>query len=131
MSYYVVYNPELNNAIVGLSEEPIVVEPPLRQKGFSGDMPDMSRMEYNPSTIGFYAKPVRLLTKLQYLRRFTQQERINIRNAASASPELYDYMALLDLAEEIDLSDPDTIAAVTMLEMAGLIAEGRAAEILA
>ena len=39
-------------------------------------------------------------------------------------------MALLELSEEISLDDPDTIAAVTMLEMAGLIASGRAAEIL-
>lgn len=74
--------------------------------------------------------PQRQLTKLQYLRRFTQQERINIRTTAGASPELFDYLAMLELADEINLDDPDTVAAVTMLEMVGLIAEGRAAEVL-
>ena len=71
-----------------------------------------------------------LLTKLQYLRRFTQLERITIRTAAAQSPALADYLHMLELAEEINLADPDTVAAVQMLEGAGLIAQGRTAEIL-
>ena len=69
-------------------------------------------------------------TRLEYLRRFTPAERITIRTAAAQSPVLNDYMQLLDLAEEVRSDDPDTIAAVQMLEGAGLIAAGRAAEIL-
>lgn len=72
----------------------------------------------------------RVLSKLAYLRRFSQQERINIRDAAAASPELFDYLEMLTLAEEINLDDPDTIGAVTLLELGGLIAPGRASEIL-
>lgn len=70
------------------------------------------------------------LTKLEYLRRFTQAERIAIRAAAAQSPQLADYMQLLELATEVRTDDPDTIAAVQMLEAAGLIATGRAQEIL-
>lgn len=77
------------------------------------------------------AEPVRTVTKLEYLRRFTQVERIAIRAASTQSPELADYLAMLEIAQDIDLDDPDTVAAVTMLEQAGLIAAGRAAEILA
>lgn len=73
----------------------------------------------------------RTLTKLEYLRRFTQQERVGIRTAAKTEPVLEDYLALLDLAQEVSLDDPDTVAAVTLLELSGLIAQGRAAEILA
>lgn len=69
-------------------------------------------------------------TKLEYLRRFTQVERISIRAAAVAVPELFDYMELLALAEEIRSDDPDIAAALAMLEGAGLIASGRAQEIL-
>ena len=69
-------------------------------------------------------------TKLEHLRRFTQDERVAIRNAAKAIPVLEDYMALLELAEEINITDPDTIAAVQMLETSGLLAVGRASEIL-
>lgn len=72
----------------------------------------------------------RILTKLEYLRRFTQAERVAIREAAKVNPILEDYMALLDLAEEVNTGDADTIAALQMLEQAGLIAAGRAGEIL-
>ena len=72
----------------------------------------------------------RTLTKLEYLRRFTVEERVAIRAAAASNPLLADYLQLMELAQEINTGDPDTIAAVTMLEQAGLIAAGRAQEIL-
>jgi hypothetical protein len=72
----------------------------------------------------------KVMTKLEYLRRFTQEERILIRTVAASNPVLADYMALLELAQEVDTNDPDTQAAVQMLEAAGLIAAGRGAEIL-
>ena len=78
------------------------------------------------------AVPVpRTVTKLEYLRRFTTTERVAIRAAAAANPVLDDYLKLMELAQEINLDDPDTIAAVQMLEQSGLIAPGRAAEVLA
>lgn len=69
-------------------------------------------------------------TKLEYLRRFSQAERIAIREAAKVTPELDDYLQLLELAEEVSSDDPDIIAALAMLEAGGLIGAGRAAEIL-
>jgi len=69
-------------------------------------------------------------TKLEYLRRFTQDERIAIRTAAKQVPQLEDYLALLELATEVRSDDPDIIAALQMLEGAGLIGAGRAQEIL-
>ena len=44
---------------------------------------------------------------------------------------LADYLQLMELAQEINLDDPDTVAAVQMLEQSGLIAAGRAVEVLA
>jgi len=75
--------------------------------------------------------PERIITKLEYLRRFTSNERIAIRTAALSNAVLNDYMALLELAQEVNLDDPDTVSACQMLEQAGLIGAGRAAEILA
>lgn len=72
-----------------------------------------------------------ILSKLEYLRRFTSEERVTIRQAAKVTPVLEDYLAMLELADEINTGDADTIAAVNMLEQAGLIAPGRAAEVLA
>ena len=78
------------------------------------------------------AAPVpRTIIKLEYLRRFTTAERVAIRAAAAANPVLDDYLKLMELAQEINLDDADTIAAVQMMEQSGLIAAGRAAEILA
>ena len=75
--------------------------------------------------------PQRIVTKLEYLRRFTGEERVTIRTVAKSNAVLEDYLALLELAEEVNLDDADTVGAVSMLEGAGLIATGRAAEILA
>lgn len=97
------------------------------------DFPEFPFAQFNHTIKATIEQPApeRNVTKLQYLRRFTQPERINIRDASAASPELYDYLAMLELAEDINLDDPDTIAAVGMLEAVGLIATGRAAEVLA
>lgn len=73
----------------------------------------------------------RTITKVVYLRRFTADERVGVRTAAKTSAVLEDYLSMMELAEEINLDDPDTIAAVQMLESVGLIATGRAAEVLA
>lgn len=78
---------------------------------------------------------VREVSGISYLRRFTQAERIAIRGAASQSAVLDDYLKLLDatIAQGgmVNLDDEDTVAAVQMLEYVGLIATGRAVEILA
>ena len=72
----------------------------------------------------------RVMTKLEFLRRFTQDERVAIRTVAKSNVQLEDYMAMIDLAQEIDTSDADTKAGVQMLEQAGLLATGRSQEIL-
>lgn len=71
------------------------------------------------------------LTKLDFLNRMTAPERIGIREAAKVSPAIHDYMAMLDAAQDVDLTDARTIGGVQALEAAGLIGDGRAAEILA
>lgn len=79
--------------------------------------------------------PVREISGVSYLRRFTQEERIRIRAAAASSAVLDDYLKLLDatIAQGgvVNLDDADTVAAVQMLEQAGLIAAGRSVEVLA
>lgn len=67
-----------------------------------------------PETV---APAERTITKVAaYLRRFTTDERVGIRTAAKTSAVLEDYLAMMELAEEINLDDPGTITAVQMLE---------------
>lgn len=75
------------------------------------------------------ASPKRI-TRLEFMNRFTVDERMRIRVAAQTSQQLEDYMELMKLATFIDVTRADTIAGVNQLETLGLIAAGRAAEIL-
>ena len=92
-----------------------------------GDLHDGTQFSKKP-----YTPPpaARKLTKLQFLRLMTQEERIAFRAAAKANPVMEDFMALLDLAEEVDKDDVDVIAGLAAAEAAGLLSPGRAAEIL-
>lgn len=71
------------------------------------------------------------LTKLAFIDRFTDAELLAIREAAKTAPEVELWLWRFERAEDISLSDLRTIAGVQGLESAGLLAEGRAAEILA
>lgn len=73
---------------------------------------------------------VRELSKIEYLKRFTQEERIAIRTAAKVNPVAEDYVELMNAAPVIHMDDEDTIAGLQTLEAAGLLGKGRAAEIL-
>ena len=70
------------------------------------------------------------LTKLEFLRRFTAEERIAARTAGAVDPVIADGQELLALAEFVSLDDPDTVAYVQYLEQQGHIGPGRADEIL-
>ena len=76
------------------------------------------------------ATPSRI-TRLQFLLRFTDAEMQSIVAAAEQSPALRAALLKWQTAEGIVLTDPVTIAGVQALEIAGIIAPGRAAEILA
>lgn len=79
----------------------------------------------------------RVLTKFEFRKLFTMNERIAIDNAGTntAIPALYRAMivtALKDyeLSWEVQLDNPDVQQGVNFLEMIGLIAPGRAVVIL-
>ena len=87
--------------------------------------------------INYSAPPVydpvteaKIYSQVEWLRRFTANERIAIRAAAAANPLLDDYIKLMDATQEIHVDDPDTISGVQTLEAVGLLAVGRADEIL-
>lgn len=69
------------------------------------------------------------LPKLDYLKRFTQQERIDIRNMGKVSDLVNDYIELMNAAVTVHLDDPDTVSGLAALEQVGAIGPGRAAEI--
>jgi hypothetical protein len=74
--------------------------------------------------------PARSLSKIDYLKRFTQEERIAIRDSAKINSTVNDYVELMNAASSINLDDPDTVYGLNALELAGLLDAGRAGVIL-
>lgn len=72
----------------------------------------------------------KVITKLAFKQRLTQAERIAIRAAASSNPIVFDFLDILDSATFVDLQRADTIDGINAMEVAGLLAVGRATEIL-
>jgi hypothetical protein len=69
--------------------------------------------------------------QIDWMRRFTLTERIGIRAAAKTDPIVEDAIELLKVAKNgVATTDPDTLQALAYFEQTGLIAAGRAAEIL-
>lgn len=75
------------------------------------------------------AKPT--LTQLEFFNRFTQPELVGIYTAAKSSVPLEIMLDQFKMATYIDTADPQTVGGINALEAAGLIAAGRAAQILA
>lgn len=72
----------------------------------------------------------RILTKLAYINRFTDEELVGIYSAAKVSVPVEVWLKKFELAEEINLDDERTIAGLHAMEASGLLAAGRANEIL-
>lgn len=74
--------------------------------------------------------PVIVATQLEFMRRMTAAERQAARNLAATDPNIADAAHLLDAARDVRVTDPDTAQYLAYLEHVGVLAEGRAAEIL-
>lgn len=74
--------------------------------------------------------PNTLNTKSEWMSRFTDQELAVIYTAAKQSVAVEIWLERFKVAEYIDASDPRTSAGVHALESAGILAPGRALEIL-
>lgn len=71
----------------------------------------------------------RRLTQTQFLGRFTDAEATGVLAAAAANPALNLFWQKMMMADWINIDDPETKAGINALEIAGLIAPGRALEI--
>ncbi len=72
----------------------------------------------------------KIISKYQFLSRFTNPELEAIYIAAKTNVALEVYLAKINAAQEIDLQSPELINGVNSLELLGFLSTGRAAEIL-
>lgn len=68
-------------------------------------------------------------TKREFLERFTFQERIAIREARKTDPIVDDFMDFLDKSQDVTPGFGTLLSGLGYLELIGVLAEGRAAEI--
>lgn len=72
----------------------------------------------------------RKLTVLEFLRRFTAQERVVARTLAKTDPVVEDFLALLSQAQDVQTSDPDTVAGMDYLVQTNVLTAERRDQIL-
>jgi len=76
----------------------------------------------------------RMIQKIEFLKLFTSAERVAMRDFSAgntaAAKALLDHMRLIELSDEVNLDDPDTIEFVNQLEQRSLIGAGRGQQIL-
>lgn len=94
---------------------------------FEDDIPDLNTNTWNPE-IEEFEQSIGILSRREFLMRFTLSERISIR--ASIDPVVLDIMNMLDLASFVNLSDVSTQQSVGYLAQVGLIQPARITEIL-
>lgn len=127
MSYYLVYS-KLTNHLVYLDEYPPSI--PLPDSDYvtqerQGDIPRLDINAWNPSILDFYAKNVVKLTKLEFMSRFTAQERIAFKAAVKTDPIAADIDDQFSIAEWIDPSDSRVLQGIQYLASVGVIAPDR------
>lgn len=92
-----------------------------------GAMPDLNTHTWD-SENGEFIRRDNVMSKLEFLSRFTLQERTLARS--SADPIINDILKMLDLAEIVDLNYPPTIQGVHYMSMIGLLTPERVQEVL-
>jgi len=93
-------------------------------RGFGpGDLYDGTNFSKAP-----YVRVIVPVTRLEFLRRFTPEQRIAIR--ASTDPLIIDGRELLDMATDVSADDHDTIMYVRYLQQQGFISAEDADRIL-
>jgi hypothetical protein len=73
----------------------------------------------------------KIISKLAFRERFTTQEKVAIYTAAETNILIKVWLDDLNSAEYVTLDHPPLVEGVNYLEQEGIIAEGRAGEILA
>ena len=126
---YCLYN-ATTNALLGIGSNPFNLLEGQQQVAFHREMPDLTIEEWNPATLNFFTKTDTSITKLQFMKRFSAQEYAAIKAAAAVNGELDFFWQKFLMAQDIVISDAELIAGLNALEQAGVLAPGRAAEIL-
>lgn len=124
MSYFILH---FEGKLVGVTPFEWVSLPGVSVEEVQGDIPDLNFVLWDEESLSLVSTKT-YITKLEFLSKFTTQERINIRN--SGDPIVNDVIDMLREAEGISLIDSRIVQAIGYFAAIGLIDAERVQEIL-
>lgn len=129
MTYYILHNSA--GELLGINYSGVPESQPLFDVSviqIDADPPDLSKYSWDSNTLTLNKIPELIITRLEFMSKFTTAERISIQNSTDAIVQ--DALDLLKMAEYVNLTDARTIAAVNYFYQIGLIDQSRISEIL-
>jgi hypothetical protein len=127
MTYYVVFEPS-SGTLYGLTTIDGYVPPDQYiLESREGDLP--KSISLWDTTSRSFNSVNEAITKLQFLSRFTTEERIAIRQHAMTDPVIDDFLKLLDISQEVDVKSEMTQQGLQYLVYKGIILANRVSEI--
>ena len=132
MSYYILSNVKTGELIqISSTQEGMVAGENEIIKYRNRDIPDLTKYEWHPGSLSFIEKSKdNVITKLAFMRKFTDEELERIYTLAKTNIKLEIWLDKFKVAEEINLEDIDIINGLNLLEALGILAFGRASIIL-
>lgn len=115
-----------DGSLVGVTNEDPIALPGVSIK-LLDCTPNLDHCSWNRETLEFVNNRTNY-SKLEFLTKFSIAERLAARS--SADPIVEDFMQLVNLAENIDIQDHQTIAGIGYLVHVGILSQTRATEIL-
>ena len=128
--YYVLVN-QMTGELLQISSSPLEPAEGQMKKIRSGEIPDLTKFEWYPAGMCFVEKDnSKCMTQESFTRKLTDDEMVAIYTASKANVIVEIWLDRFKMAKEICLDDEFMIKGLFGLEQAGLLSEGRAAELL-
>lgn len=140
MAYFIYYKNGTFTTVKDDNEQPTDFEAKFEVSNIYGELASApgSNIELKDGVLTITpASPVieeaptsNIISKMKFLKRLTPEEYEIIKKTSETNATIDYFWQMFMLAEEIDLQYSDTINGIQMMEQEGLLAQGRAAEIL-
>ena len=128
--YYVLAD-QMTGELLQVSTEPLIAEEGQILKLRQGDIPDLNKFEWVNSALCFMEKQnTRILSQEAFVTRLTDQEMMTIYSIAKTNVMIEVWLDRFKMAQEINLDYPFMQEGIRGLEQAGILAPGRAEELL-
>ena len=125
MTYYILHQ---DRKFVGVTPFDWIALPGVSIETIEGSIPDLNRVYWDSDELRLIEIPNIVLTKLEFMSRFTLEERTSIRN--STDSVIIDAMELLNVAQEVILTDTRIVDMVNYFASVNLLQASRVQELL-